>query len=96
MKIEKLVLQIIEKKQRLKYHDQTLMNIYFNKTIGIFPLEYNVRNWGTIKDMMDWNEIAGNIYDKDYFYFSQKYPSIRHCLGPNKPTKSELYHIEDW
>lgn len=96
MKIEKLVLQIIEKKQRLKYHDQTLMNIHFNKIIGIFPLECNVRNLEAIKEIMDWNKIAGNIYDKDYFYFSQKYPSIRHCLGPNKPTKSELYHIEDW
>jgi len=96
MKIERQVLQILKKKQRLKYHDQTLMNIYFNKTIGIFPLEYNVRNWGTIKDMMDWNEIAGNIYDKDYFYFSQKYPSIRHFLGPHKPTKSDHYHTEDW
>jgi hypothetical protein len=68
------------------------MNIHFNKIIGIFPLECNVRNLEAIKEIMDWNKIAGNIYDKDYFYFSPKYPSIRHCLSPNKLPKSELYH----
>ena len=40
MKIEKKVLQIIKKRQRFRYHDLTLMNTYFSKYIGIFPIEY--------------------------------------------------------
>ena len=96
MKIEEKVLGIIKKKKRFRYHDQTLMNNYFNKHIGIFPLEYHIRNWGNIKEMKDWNRISGNVYNFDYFYFSQKYPSIRHFLGPVKPIKFEINHIEDW
>ena len=96
MKIEEKVLNIIKKKKKFRYHDQTLMNNYFNKYIGIFPLEYHIRNWGNIKEMKAWNSIAGSIYNFDYFYFSQKYPSIRHFLGPVKPIKSEINHMEDW
>ena len=82
MEIENQVLQIIKKRQRLRYHDQTLMNFYFKKHIGIFPIEYHIRNWGNFKEMEKWNKIAGSVYDKDYLYFAQKYPSIRHFLGP--------------
>ena len=96
MKIEERVLNIIKKRQKLRYHDQTLMNNYFKQHIGIFPLEYHVRNWGSIKEMKQWNKLAGNIYDIDYFYFAQKYPSIRHFLGKEKPIKTEKNHIEDW
>ena len=96
LKIEEKVLQIIKKKQKLRYHDQTLMNHYFKDYIGIFPLEYHIRNWGNIEEMKKWNKLAGSVYDEDYFYFSQKYPYIRHFLGPNKPIKSERNHIEDW
>ena len=96
MKIEEKVLQIIKRKQRLRYHDQTLMNMYFKKYIGIFPLEYHIRNWGKVEEMENWNKISGSVYDKDYFYFAQKYPAIRHFLGPQKPIKSDKNHIEDW
>lgn len=96
MKIEEKVFQIFKKKQKFRYHDQTLMNIYFNKHIGIFPIEYHIRNWGNLKEIRQWNKIAGNVYDDDYFYFAQKYPSIRHYLGPHKPMKSDINHIEDW
>ena len=96
MKIEEKVLNIIKKRKRLRHHDQTLMNNYFKKHIGIFPLEYHIRNWGNIKQMKAWNKIAGSIFNFDYFYFSQKYPTIRHFLGPVKPIKYERNHIEDW
>ena len=96
MKIEEKVLQILKKKQKFRYHDQTLMNLYFKEYIGIFPLEYHIRNWGSLKEMKEWNKVAGSVYDEDYFYFSQKYPYIRHFLGPQKPIKSEKNHIEDW
>ena len=96
LKIEEKVLQIIKKKQKLRYHDQTLMNHYFKDYIGIFPIEYHIRNWGNIEEGKSWNIKAGSVYDEDYFYFSQKYPYIRHFLGSQKPMKSDKNHIEDW
>ena len=97
MRIEKKVLDIlIKKRKKFSYHDQTLMNVYFAKYIGLFPIEYHVRNWGTFKECKDWNKYTGHVYDNDIIYFAQKYPTIRHYLGPNKPIKSEKNHIEDW
>ena len=96
MKIEEKVLKIIQKREKLRYHDQTLMNNYFNKYIGIFPIEFHIRNWGSPNDWKKWNKIAGSVYDNDYLYFSQKYPFIRHFLGPSKPMNSNMNHIEDW
>ena len=95
-KIEEQVMNIIKKKEKLRYHDQTLMNNYFKKYIGIFPIEYHIRNWGTLREVRRWNKISGHVYDDDYIYFAQKYPSIRHFLGPYKPMHSEVNHIEDW
>ena len=96
MKIEEQVFNIIKKREKLRYHDQTLMNNYFKNHIGIFPIEYHIRNWGNVKEMKKWNKLSGNVYDDDYFYFAQKYPSIRHFLGPHKPMNSNKNHIEDW
>jgi lipopolysaccharide biosynthesis glycosyltransferase len=96
MKIEEKVFDIIKKGEKLRYHDQTLMNNYFKKHIGIFPIEYHIRNWANIREVRRWNKISGNVYDNDYIYFAQKYPSIRHFLGPYKPMHSEVNHIEDW
>ena len=96
IKVEEKVFKIIEKREKLRYHDQTLMNNYFKKYIGIFPIEYHVRNWGSFDDIKVWNKLSGNIYDNDYIYFAQKYPTIRHYLGPRKPMNSNKNHIEDW
>ena len=96
IKVEEKVFKIIEKREKLRYHDQTLMNNYFKKYIGIFPIEYHIRNWGSFDDIKAWNKLSGNIYDNDYIYFAQKYPTIRHYLGPRKPMNSNKNHIEDW
>ena len=96
MKIEEQVIAIIDKKKKLRYHDQTLMNNYFNKYIGIFPIEYHIRNWGNFHDVIKWNKLSGNLYNNDVIYFAQKYPTIRHYLGPYKPMNSNRNHIEDW
>ena len=96
MKVEEKAIEIIRKNERLKYHDQTLMNKYFGKYIGIFPIEYHIRNWGNFNDVKKWNKLSGNIYNNDYIYFAQKYPTIRHYLGPCKPMNSNKNHIEDW
>ena len=94
--IEEKALKIIKKGKHFFYHDQTLMNNYFKKYIGIFQLEYHIRNWNQIKDIQKYDKITGKIYDFDELYFSSKYPAIRHFLGSAKPIKSEIGHIEDW
>ena len=94
--IENQALKIIKKGKHFYYHDQTLMNDYFKNYIGIFQMEYHIRNWITIKNILQFNKGTGKIYDDDVFYFSTKYPSIRHFLGSSKPIRTERGHIEDW
>lgn len=71
--------------------DQALLNIYFSKYIGLFPPEYNARNYD-YKTAIQFNRDVGNYYDEDYFYFSYKYPSIRHYCG----DKNDLAFHEEW
>ena len=96
LKIEEKALKIIKKGKHFYYHDQTLMNDYFKNYIGIFQLEYHIRNWNNKENIINFNKASGNIYDCDVFYYSSKYPSIRHFLGGSKPTRSDRGHIEDW
>ena len=51
IKFEKKVINIIDKGNKLRYHDQTLLNIYFKEYLGIFPIEYHTRPWGNYKEM---------------------------------------------
>ena len=95
-KIEEKALKIIKQGKHFLYHDQTLMNNYFKNYIGIFQLEYHIRNWINITIIEKFNQGSGSVYDNDVFYFSSKYPSIRHFLGSSKPIQSEFGHIEDW
>ena len=95
-KIEEKAIEIIKKGKHFFYHDQTLMNDYFKNYIGIFQIEYHIRNWRSIKNIKKFNRGSGHVYDDDVFYFSSKYPSIRHFLGSSKPTKKDIGHTEDW
>jgi lipopolysaccharide biosynthesis glycosyltransferase len=95
-KFEKDVIKIIEKKRKLSYHDQTLLNDYFKQYLGIFPPEYHARPWSNYKEMKIFNKKVGNVFDIDYFYFMHKYPAIRHYLGGYKPINPYINHIEDW
>ena len=95
-KIEEKVMEIIKKGQHLFYHDQTLMNKYFKKFIGIFQIEYHIRNWNNCSYIQKFNVKSGKVYDDDVFYFASKYPSIRHFLGKSKPNKRDFGHTEDW
>ena len=95
-KFEKKVIEIIKKVKKLSYHDQTLLNDYFRQYIGIFPPEYHTRPWSNYKEMAIFNYKIGKPFDTDYFYFSHKYPTIRHFLGRYKPKNPNINHIEDW
>lgn len=95
-KIEEKAIEIIKKGKHFFYHDQTLMNDYFKNYIGIFQIEYHIRNWRSIENIKKFNRGSGHVYDDDVFYFSSKYPSIRHFLGSSKPTKKDIGHTEDW
>ena len=71
--------------------DQALLNIYFNKYIGLFPPEYNARTTD-IYWIMRLNKGSRNLYGIEYIYYSFKYPTIRHFAGP----KNQLSQNEDW
>ena len=48
---EEKVIKISEKRIKLRYHDQTLLNDYFDEYIGIFPIEFHTRPWSNYKEM---------------------------------------------
>ena len=93
---EKQVMKIIKKGRKLTYHDQTLLNDYFKQYLGIFPPEYHARPWSNYTEMEIFNNIVGKPFDSDYFYFANKYPTIRHFLGRYKPRNYNVNYIEDW
>ena len=61
-KIEEKALQIIKKGTHFFYHDQTLMNDYFKNYIGIFGIEYHIRNWINFADIKKFNKLSGGVY----------------------------------
>ena len=95
-KIEKKAIEAINSGQNFSFHDQTVLNKYFNQYIGFFSPEYHTRPWSNYKEMKIFNNKSGNIVDNDYLYFAHKYPVIRHFLGKYKPNNPNINHIEDW
>ena len=95
-KLEKKVIEITKKIKSLRYHDQSILNDYLYLLLGILPPEYHARPWSNYKETEIMNYKIGNIFDKDYYYFTQKYPTIRHFLGNYKPKKLNINYIEDW
>ena len=93
---EDKVIEIIKQGLILKYHDQTLINDYFNSYLGIFPPEYHTRPWSNFREMKTFISRAGVPFNKDYFYFANKYPYVRHFLGSYKPKNPLINFIEDW
>ena len=93
---EEKVFQIIKKRIKFRYHDQTLLNDYLKQYIGTFPPEYHTRPWSNYREMEIFNKKIGNVFDMDYFYFAHKYPTIRHFLGSYKPKNPNINYIEDW
>lgn len=98
IKFEQKVLNILNKGYNFSFHDQTLINRYFYKYISIFPPEYHTRPFKNYKEVIDYNQKSGNLYDKDFFYFTWKYPTIRHFLGYYKPIYNNINNkeMEDW
>lgn len=96
IKMEKKVLDIINKGYKNKFHDQGLINQFFYKYIGIIPPEYNTRPFKNYIDAIKYNNDTGNLYDNDHLFFSWLYPSIRHYLGYSKPIYSKTYNKNDW
>ena len=96
IKIEKKVLNIINKDYKNNYHDQAIINLYFYKDVGIFPPQYHGRPYINYGDIVEYNINSGNIYDNDYLYFSWKYPSIKHFIGYSKPNFKNQHNKEDW
>ena len=96
VRLEKKILNIINKGFKSNFHDQALINHYLNKYIGLFPPEYHARPTGNRTKIIEFNNKSGRLFDNDYFYFSWKYPSIRHYVAYSKPMYTETNNIEDW
>lgn len=96
IKMEKKVLDIINKGYKNKYHDQGLINQFFYKYIGIIPPEYNTRPFNHYKEAIKFNKDTGSLYDNDHLLFSWSFPSIRHYLGYSKPIYSKNGDKNDW
>ena len=96
LKIEKKVINLISKGYKNQFHDQSIINNFFYKNIGVFPPQYHTKLFVNYDDIRKFNEKTGNIYDTDYLYFSWKYPVIRHYVGFYKPNYNNKYNKEDW
>ena len=94
--IEEKVITIISKGFKSYYHDQSLLNKYFYKYIGIYPPEFHTRTFQNYYRVKKWNYKSGNIYDNDYLYFAWKYPTIRHYLGRSKYKNNNFIKFYDW
>ena len=93
MKIEKKVLTLLNNGFKHPFfHDQAIVNIFFQKYVGFLPPEYNSFpfNYHKIKEKA---RKFGQLFDFDSLYFSFKYASILHY--PGTPT-SKTYNEEDW
>lgn len=85
IKMEKKILNIlINKREEYRYHDQSIINKYFKKFLGDYPPENHARPYNKSQSIL-FNNFSGNLYNKDYFLFSWKYPTMRHYLGRYKP-----------
>ena len=94
--LESRVIKIIKKRKKFTYHDQTIINDYFRKYVGLLPPEYHTRPWSNFREMKIFLYKTATPLDKDYFYFANKYPTIRHYLGGYKPRNPKVNFIEDW
>ena len=107
MKIEKKLLNIMKngfgsknvttekvynKWTQLIMPGQAILNLYFYKYIGLFPPKYNADDVVDDNNIIEKNKELGNLYDKDYLYLSDKYPSIKHYPG----FKKGLFFHKDW
>ena len=70
---EEKVFQLIKTKTKFRYHEQTIMNDYLKDYIGHYPIEYHIRNFRDSIEIKGFNEISGNIHDKDVLYFASKF-----------------------
>ena len=96
IKMEEQIINIVNSGHKFYYHDQTIINKYFHKYIGIYPPEFHSRTFNNYMRVKRWNNKSGNLYDDDYLYFSWKYPTIRHYLGRSKYKNNNFIKNYDW
>ena len=98
IKFEKKVLNlIVKKKYKYGFHEQDLINFHFKKYSGGYPPENHARPY-TYQEIVKINKNSGNLYDNDVYFFSWKYPTMRHYCGGYKLLYLDVndINIEDW
>ena len=83
--VEKKILNIINRREKLDFHDQSLINKYYKEYIGDFPPENHARPYNISKSII-FNNNSGKLYNDDYFLFSWKHPTMMHYVGHKKPS----------
>ena len=96
IEMERKVLFIINNGFRDDFHDQNLINYYFYNYVGIFPPKYHSRPFENYTEIKLFNINIDNLYNPDYLYFVNKYPTIRHYLFKTKPIYDNTTNREDW
>ena len=96
LKIEKKVLYILNNGFKNELHDQFLLNQYFYECVGLFSPKFHIRPWRHYNEMIQFNKDSGNLYDKDFLYFSFKHPTIVHFVYNTKPIYENNSYSEDW
>jgi len=97
IKVEKKILNSINKREKYDFHDQALINKYFKEYVGDIPPENHARPYN-INQSLIFNNNSGKLYNNDYFLFSWKYPTIKHYVGQRKPNYLNFNNklLEDW
>ena len=87
---------LINKRKKYNFHDQDIINKYFNKYIGEYPPENHGKPYNNCESIKFNNKID-KLFNKDYFLFSWRYPTMRHYNG-YKPFYLGINNIfiEDW
>ena len=93
---EKKILFLLNNGYNDDFHDQNLINYYFYEYVELFPPKFHARPWNNYSEIEIFNKNSGYIYDSDYLYFSNKYPTVRHYLYKTKPIYNNFSHCEDW
>ena len=92
LSIEKKVLTLLKNGFHDSFHDQAIINIFYEKYIGFLPPEFNsiIFNYERVKRRY---KKFGGLYNFDSLYFSFKFPYIIHYHGN---PKNKIYNKEDW
>ena len=83
--------------EKLKQHDQTVINVVCADKIGVLPSKYGIFNFDNVEEAKSYalNLIAKNRYSESEITDAYNHPVILHCI--RKPWYDiNYYHARTW